>query len=197
MVYEVYFTKDELELLRRLRGTYLHAVTSDGWALFLKTGLGTYQVTVLEVSTPDESHPAGDVTRPLVAAGKEPTSPIETDFTSKAQVEDVTALRTVVRMSAPEQVEGATNLHGVEMAPHIAYGPMYIHPDDEHLKALEERATPGNDLSLTWLDIGFRLHLRGTDALSVHTDGATFFPVLSRGQELDKIPPTAIQEIQL
>lgn len=197
VVYEVYFTKEELELLGRLKGTEMHAVTSDGWAFFMRTGVGVYQVTVLEVSTPDESHPAGDVTRPQVGIGEEPESPIETDFTSQAEVDDVTVLRTVITMSEPERVDGGSNLHGVEMPSHMAYGPIYMHPEGEELDALKDRSSVGNAVSLTWLDVGFRLHFRDGEALSVHTDGATFFPTLSRGQELDQIPTEAIQEIPL
>lgn len=194
MIYEVLFSEGEVELLGKLKGVELEAVTSDGWAYFLRTGAGVYRVTVVEEPTPDERHRRGDVTRPQIAIGKEPAEPRETSLNSPAQVEAVVVLRTVVTMSPPERIEGDT-LRGVELPPHTAYGPIYIHPEDERLPALKKNAVSGDALSLTWLDIGFRMHLRNSEAVSVHTDGVTFFPTLSRGIELDGIPPGVIQEI--
>jgi hypothetical protein len=194
VVYEVFFTEEERKHLGKLKGQVLETITSDGWAYFLKTGNGLLQVGVLEEATPDESHRAGDVTRPQIGLGKGPAAPHETPFDSPAHVEGVSILRTVVTMSPPERVEGES-LHGVKLPPSTAYGPLYIHPDDERLPTLTAQAQSGNALSLSWLDIGFRMHLRDGDSVTVHTDGATFFPAISRGTELDRVPSDVIQEI--
>lgn len=194
MNYEVHFNQEELELLRRLRGDDLLAIVSDGWAYFLRCGAGVYQVTVLEEATPDESHRAGDVTRPQLQVGEEPETPHSSEPVVPAKVLGVSVLRTFVTMSPPEQVENET-IAGVAMPPHTAYGPVFMHPEDERLRALQPHAGSGNALSLTSLDIGFKLTLDEAESVSVHTDGATFFPTVSRGSELRGIPNGVLAEI--
>lgn len=118
MNYEMHFTEKELELLRELSGVDLHAVVSDGWAFFLRSGAGVYQVTVLEEATPDESHRAGDVTRPQLQIGEEPEKPHSSEPVVPTRVLGVSVLRTFVTMSPPERIENET-IAGVEMPPHI------------------------------------------------------------------------------
>jgi hypothetical protein len=194
MIYEAYFSEDELEFLKGLKGAELRRVTSDGWAYFLTSEIGTYAITVVEEATPDDSHQAGDVSRPQIAIGEEPAHPKTSELKNPIRVEKVSLLRTLVTMSPPEQVEKGV-LRGLPA--HTAYGPLFTHPEDERLPQLRAQAESGSSLALTFLDIGFRIDSPNHEGLSLHTDGASFFTELSWGNDLARIPSGVVLEVPL
>ena len=146
MIYEVRFSSPEIELLSGLKGENLWQVSSDGWAYHLRSDNELLLINVFEEATPDNAHPMGDVTRPQVQRGEGAEKYRSNELERPALITQIEILQTVVTMSPPKMMPKIEIL-GVEIPEGIGYGPLFIHPRDPQLTALETYSNDGNDPS--------------------------------------------------
>jgi hypothetical protein len=131
MFYEVKLSLPECELLASLVGKPLDRVTTDRWAVELRSGASAIRVVPEEVATPDAEHPQGDVDRPSLQAISDFSSAKDDIIVADrlGVVRGVNVVSTLISFSPVVECRGEEIALGVLMPDSTGYGYVYHHPD--------------------------------------------------------------------
>jgi len=194
--YEVRLSNEELRSLRRLLGTTIRAVTTDGWSIQVFTSEGSLQFEPEEVSTPDRDHPHGDVTRPrLMEAAAQHTgaTPLKPVAVNLGVVREIRIHSTRASFEPPREEQAIAFPNGAVLSPGIGYGLVLSLPGPQ-------RSAPPEHVAVVYLDIGVELLTEAGASVLIYTTGIGFFVhVLVRdsagASTLAHVPPPAEVEI--
>jgi hypothetical protein len=131
MFYEVKLSPPERELVASLVGKPLDRVTTDRWAVELRSGASAIRVVPEEAATPDAEHPQGDVDRPSLQAISDLSSAKDDILVAEGLgiVRAANVISTLITFSPVVDCTGEEIAPGVRMPDSTGYGYVYHHPD--------------------------------------------------------------------
>jgi hypothetical protein len=169
MRFSVKMPEAELDALRTVIGTRLDQVAVDGWSAELRSGELILSVIPVEVATPDDDHPHGDVERPMVRLVGESAF----DGSCSILAEGLGLIRAVNVISILVSFTPVVDCSGEEIIAEVrlppgstGYNKLYFPP--EQGEQAEQEVGAG---ALIDLDVAFELECERCPSVVVYTSG--------------------------